>query len=88
MRLFSGGELSKQGLVLGETFALVREADLDRTATMLVVLDRWPPPWRIYGEDPQNELQQRMSKVRRQIPLDGPTTLSDLLKTRPWAAGT
>lgn len=85
MRIWGGGRLLESSeLELGDTFALAGEADLDRTASELVVLDRWPLPWRVYGEDPQGALAAQVAPLARRVPLAQPQSLRELMAARPW----
>ena len=66
------------------TYALVREADLDKTATELLVLDHWPPKWKFTGSEWQKEFEAKLAKVTRRIKLEHPMTLREIAAKRLW----
>ena len=73
-----------------DTCILARDADLDRTATEILILPKWPPKWQM-GHDLtewENQFIRDLAPKTRHIPLDHPTTLRELLATAPWQSPT
>jgi hypothetical protein len=72
------------------TWSLVRRADIDRTATELVVLDQWPPDWSKEspkGTEQDNRYEALLAKVARHVQFEHPLTLREIFQRRLWEPG-
>ena len=72
------------------TYSLVRRAQLDRTATELLVLDKWPPDWSKVspqGTDMDRTYEASLAKVTRRVQFKYPKTLREILDRRLWEPG-
>jgi hypothetical protein len=88
IRVSGGGDLTGSGIQLGKTYAMVREGDLDNTATELIVLDEWPPEWRDTGSEWEKQFVEQLAKVTRRIKLEQPMTLRNIMAEKAWERAT
>jgi hypothetical protein len=69
------------------TWSLVRQTELDRTATELVIIDQWPPDWSDEspkGTDQDKRYEALLAKISRRVPFQHPMTLREIFARRLW----
>jgi hypothetical protein len=83
-----GTDKVKRGATeLEPVWSLVRQADLDRTATELLIIDKWPPDWSHEspkGTEQDSRYEALLAKVARRVPFDAPMTLREIFQRQLW----